>query len=63
MKKFLRSAFTIWQREVTRYLRDKTRIVSSLIQPLMFMFVFGAGLSETLAGGDIGIDYVQFMFP
>lgn len=54
---------TVWRREITRYLRDKSRIISSLLQPIMFMFIFGSGLSQTLAGGSLAVDYVQFMFP
>jgi len=54
---------TIWQREIIRYTRDKTRIVSTLLQPLMFLAIFGAGLRQTLAAGNFGIDFVKFMYP
>lgn len=54
---------TIWQREIIRYWRDKTRIISTLFQPLMFLAIFGSGLKETLAAGNFGIDFVQFMYP
>jgi len=61
--KFLQPIYTIWQREIIRYWRDKTRIISTLIQPLMFLAIFGAGLSQTLSAGNFGIDFVQFMYP
>ncbi|MEM5814168.1 MAG: ABC transporter permease [Candidatus Aenigmatarchaeota archaeon] len=54
---------TIWQREIIRYWRDKTRIISTLFQPLMFLAIFGSGLKQTLAAGNFGIDFVQFMYP
>lgn len=60
---FLKTIFTIWQREIIRYWRDKTRILSSFIQPLIFLVIFGAGLTQSLSQGSFGIDYVQFMYP
>ncbi|HCC22065.1 hypothetical protein A2480_04250 [Candidatus Uhrbacteria bacterium RIFOXYC2_FULL_47_19] len=60
---FLQTVYVIWQRELIRYLRDKTRIFSSLLQPLMFLVIFGVGLKSTLSLTDIGFDFIQFMFP
>jgi len=60
---FIQTIYTIWQRELIRYWRDKARIISTLIQPLMFLAIFGAGLSQTLATGNFGVDFVQFMYP
>jgi ABC-2 type transport system permease protein len=60
---FIQAIITIWQREIIRYLRDKTRIFSTLVQPLMFLAIFGSGLRQTLAQGNFGIDFIQFMYP
>ncbi|OIO52454.1 ABC transporter [Candidatus Uhrbacteria bacterium CG_4_10_14_0_8_um_filter_58_22] len=60
---FFQTIYVIWQRELIRYLRDKTRIFSSLLQPLMFLAIFGVGLQSTLSLTDIGFDFIQFMFP
>jgi ABC-2 type transport system permease protein len=60
---FLEAMATIWQREVVRYGRDRTRVISTLVQPVMFLLVFGTGLRETLATGNLGVDYVVFMYP
>lgn len=59
----LQAIYTIWQREIIRYTRDKTRIISSLLQPLMFLAIFGSGLRQTLAQGNFGVDFIQFMYP
>jgi ABC-2 type transport system permease protein len=59
---FLQAMTTIWQREITRYRRDRTRIVSTIVQPVMFLVVFGSGFRQTLALG-LGIDYLVFMYP
>jgi len=61
--KFLITIYTIWQRELIRYWRDKTRIISTFIQPLMFLAIFGLGLQSTLAAGNFGVDYLKFMYP
>ncbi|RME59820.1 ABC transporter [Candidatus Parcubacteria bacterium] len=63
MMHFLVPIATIWQREILRYTRDRIRIATTLIQPLMFLAVFGVGLRQTLAQGNFGIDFVQFMYP
>ncbi|WP_051914196.1 ABC transporter permease [Thermorudis peleae] len=59
-------AFTLWQRDLLRFWRDRTRIVGSLAQPLLFLVVFGAGLSPwigRLGGAQGGPDYIQFLYP
>ncbi len=62
-KRFLLTLATIWQREVIRYARDRTRVVSTLVQPVVFLAVFGTGLRETLASGNLGVDFIVFMYP
>ena len=62
-KRIMQAAGAIWQREFIRYWRDKTRIASTLIQPLMFLVIFGTGLRSSLAGRNFGMDFVQFMYP
>lgn len=57
----------IWKRELIRWWRDKTRIAGSLAFPLIFLFVFGSGLSGAMGsltgGGQGGVDFKQFIFP
>jgi ABC-2 type transport system permease protein len=60
----LKGIYTIWLRDVIRFSRNRARILASLGQPLLFLFVFGAGLSPamgTMAGGNLKFE--QFMFP
>jgi ABC-2 type transport system permease protein len=59
----LTAILTIAERELIRYWRDKGRILSSTIQSLMFLFIFGAGFSKTLSMGNFGVNYLQFVFP
>src|SRR5579871_4327301 len=58
--------YTIWQRDLLRFFRDRSRILGSLGQPVLFLFVFGSGLSSSigpLSRGAVGLSYIQFMFP
>jgi ABC-2 type transport system permease protein len=63
----LRALYIIWYRDVIRYWRDRGRVVASFAQPLLFLIVFGTGLSSSLrgAGGVFrpGVDYIAFMYP
>ncbi|RKX76320.1 MAG: ABC transporter [Spirochaetes bacterium] len=60
----LKGIFTIWYRDVLRYSRDRARIVASLAQPLLFLFIFGSGLSPVMSNlGGGHLDFRQFMFP
>ncbi len=59
----LRGIKVVWQRELIRFWRDKLRIVTSLVQPLIFLFVLGGGLSHLAAGGTEGVDLRTFMYP
>jgi ABC-2 type transport system permease protein len=52
----------VWRRELIRYGRTRTRILSGLIQPLLFLFVLGFGLSN-LVGATGGFDFKKFVFP
>jgi ABC-2 type transport system permease protein len=57
----------IWKREMLRWWRDKPRIIGSTGFPLIFLLVFGSGLSgamgNLIGGGGQGVDFEQFIFP
>ncbi len=59
----LRGVKVVWQRELIRFWRDKLRIVTSLLQPLIFLFVLGGGLANIASGGTQGVDLRTFMYP
>ena len=59
----LRGVYTIWYRDILRFWRDKMRMISSVTFPLLFLFVFGSGLSARMGLLGPGIDFAQFMFP
>ena len=64
----LMGVYTLWQRDVIRLWRDRIRLVGSFIQPLLFLFILGGGLSPRMgamgvmrSGGTLG--YQGFLFP
>ena len=64
----LRAIYIIWYRDILRFWRDRWRLVASLAQPLLFLIVFGSGLSSSLGGASAfgtkgGLSYIQFMYP
>lgn len=61
----LRGFYTLWFREVKRYLRDRTRIVSSFVQPLLWLVIFGVGIGASLHGvvPIPGMTYQELIFP
>jgi ABC-2 type transport system permease protein len=58
----LRAVRVVWKRELIRFLRNRLRIVTSLAQPVLFLFILGTGLAQ-LIPGSAGLDFRTFMFP
>ena len=59
----LRGVYTIWYRDILRFWYDKMRMISSVAFPLLFLFVFGSGLSSRMGFLVPGVDFTQFIFP
>ena len=59
----LRAIRVVWQREMIRFGRDRLRVITSLIQPVLFLFVLGTGLSSITTGTVENINLRTFMFP
>jgi len=59
----LRAIQVVWQREVIRFFSDRLRIVTSLVQPLLFLFVLGTGLARLTSGFSGGLSLRTFLYP
>ncbi|GII62425.1 transport permease protein [Sphaerisporangium krabiense] len=60
----VRAIKVVLHRELLRFLNDRTRMVSTLIQPVLWLFVMGTGLSTLITGGTAqGVDFRTFMYP
>jgi len=57
----LRALYTLWLRELKRFIRDRARIIISFVQPLLWLVVFAAGFDSRIA--ITGINYQQYLFP
>lgn len=53
----------VWRRELIRFASDRMRIVTSLVQPLLFLFVLGSGLQTLSAASTHGVDLKTFIYP
>lgn len=51
----------IWYREFKVFLREKSRVVSSLVTPVLWLLIFGGGLGSTVSVS--GVNYQTFIFP
>jgi ABC-2 type transport system permease protein len=58
-----RAVRAVWWREMIRFADDRVRIVTALIQPLLFLFVLAPGLQNLSAASTDGVDLSTFMFP
>ena len=58
----IRTAAMVWRRELIRFTRTRSRILSGFVQPILFLFVLGYGLSP-LVGSTAGFDFTKFVYP
>lgn len=54
--------YAVWLREAKIYVREKERLLSSVISPLLWIFGFGAGVGSTVNVID-GYSYQVFIYP
>jgi len=59
----LRAVKVVWRRELIRFANDRMRIVTSLVQPLLFLFVLGSGLQQLSAASTHGVNLKTFIYP
>ncbi|GAA3466744.1 ABC transporter permease [Nonomuraea roseola] len=59
----LRAIKVVLHREMLRFVSDRTRMLSMLIQPVLWLFVMGTGLGTLVSGSIPGVDFRTFMYP
>jgi ABC-2 type transport system permease protein len=55
--------YTIWLRNMKRYIRSRSRIIGSIAMPLFFLLFLGFGLNSVVQLPEIGGNYVAFLIP
>jgi ABC-2 type transport system permease protein len=54
----------VWRRELIRFRSDRLRAVTSLVQPVLLLFVLGNGLGRLASHGlPAGVDFQTFIYP
>ena len=59
----LRAIKVVWKRELIRFSHDRLRILTALMQPFLFLFVLGTGLSRIASAGTHGVSLRTFVYP
>ena len=64
MTPYLLCMGTIWQREIVRFVRQRSRIIGAFGQPILFWLLLGSGFGRNFryAGGG-GEGYLEYFYP
>jgi ABC-2 type transport system permease protein len=58
------AVYVLWLREMKRFMRAKSRIIGSLMQPLFFLAFLGLGFNKmAIPGVAAGVNYISFLVP
>lgn len=56
---------SMWWREITRFRRQRSRVIGAIMQPLLFWLLLGSGLSASFqpAGVPETVGYLEYFYP
>ena len=60
------AARALWRREVVKFVRDRSRLIGALAQPLAFWVLLGLGFGGSFqmpGTGAEGVGYLEYLFP
>ena len=62
---FMQASYSLALREVTRFLRQKNRVIGAMATPVLFWFLLGSGVGRSLVdpGFRERTDYLTYFFP
>lgn len=65
MSAALLPAFSLFQREVVRFLRQRTRVLVAVLTPLLFWLMLGVGIGGNFRpeSAPAGASYLEYFFP
>jgi ABC-2 type transport system permease protein len=57
--------YVLIAREFKKFIREKSRLISTIARPLIWLFLVGGGMSRLVSPGMglMGVSYIQFIFP
>jgi len=53
--------YAIWEREVRVYLRERSRVLSSIVSPVLWLVIYGGGVGAQISVG--GLSYQTYIYP
>jgi len=59
----INAIYTIWLREMKRFIRSKSRIIGNISMPFIWLAIMGVGLNSTFTIPGINISYLNYMAP
>ncbi len=65
MRGMMLQAGTLWTREITRFVRQRSRLFGAILQPLVFWALLGAGLNASFrpSGMPAAMSYAEYFYP
>lgn len=63
MAEIWRGTWVVAYRELLRFVSERSRIISSLAFPLLFLIIFGGGFGNVIGDLAPGVNFMQFMYP
>ena len=62
----LLATYTLWRRDIVRFLRQRSRVVGALGTPIIFWFLLGSGLGSSFRIGpdaSLTTGYLEYFYP
>ena len=62
----LHAIHALWYREIIKFVRDRSRVIGALLQPLGFWVLLGFGFGGTFrmpGAEEAGVPYLEYLFP
>ncbi|MBI3288097.1 MAG: ABC transporter permease [Elusimicrobia bacterium] len=58
------AAFTLWERDIVRFFRDKPRVIGGLVPPIVFWLLIGSGLGTAVRvpGAPESLSFLQYFY-
>ena len=57
----IKGIYALWYRETKVFLRERSRVISSIINPMLWLLIIGGGLGSAVSFS--GINYQTFIYP
>lgn len=59
----LEAIYTIWLREMKRFLRERSRIIGNISMPFIWLAIMGVGLNSSINLPGVDVSYLSYMAP